>query len=97
MCSAGSRLLVQEPVFDKFIEKLKVRMKNLRLGSSLDKAFDMGAIIDPSQQKFIAEYVDGARKEGAEVRSRSHRLSAVFNKVRYISMFVPLLLIDCKM
>lgn len=42
-------------------------MKSLRLGSSLDKAMDMGAIIDPCQQNFIAEYVDDARKEGAEV------------------------------
>lgn len=67
VCSAGSRLLVQEPVFDKFIEKLKQRMKTLRIGSSLDKTLDMGAIIDPSQQKFVAEYVEDARKEGAEV------------------------------
>lgn len=67
VCSAGSRLLVQEPVFDKFIEKLKQRMKTLRIGTSLDKTLDMGAIIDPSQQKFVAEYVEDARKEGAEV------------------------------
>ncbi|KAK7074451.1 hypothetical protein SK128_023965, partial [Halocaridina rubra] len=67
VCSAGSRLLVQEPVFDKFMDKLKVRMRNLRLGVSLDKSLDMGAIIDPTQQKFIAEYVDNARKEGADV------------------------------
>ncbi|XP_069173387.1 aldehyde dehydrogenase family 16 member A1-like [Procambarus clarkii] len=67
VCSAGSRLLVQEPVFDRFIEKVKQRMKTLRMGSSLDKTMDMGAIIDPTQHKFIAEYVNYARKEGAEV------------------------------
>ncbi|KAG7173776.1 Aldehyde dehydrogenase family 16 member A1-like [Homarus americanus] len=67
VCCAGSRLLVQEPVFDKFIEKVKHRMKTLRLGSSLDKAVDMGAIIDPCQLKYIANYVDEARKDGAEV------------------------------
>nr|XP_053647103.1 aldehyde dehydrogenase family 16 member A1-like isoform X1 [Cherax quadricarinatus] len=67
VCSAGSRLLVQEPVFDRFIEKVKQRMKTLRLGSSLDKTMDMGAIIDETQQKFIAEYVDDAQKGGAEV------------------------------
>ncbi|XP_063608921.1 aldehyde dehydrogenase family 16 member A1-like [Penaeus indicus] len=67
VCSAGSRLLVQEPVYDKFIDKLKRRMEKMRLGSSLDKGYDMGAIIDPCQKKFIAEYVEDARKEGAEV------------------------------
>lgn len=40
----------------------------MRLGSSLDKVCDMGAIIDPCQKKYIAEYVEEARKEGAEVR-----------------------------
>ncbi|XP_064103990.1 aldehyde dehydrogenase family 16 member A1-like [Macrobrachium nipponense] len=67
VCSAGSRLLVQETVFSTFIDKLKLRMKSLRIGSSLDKTLDMGAVIDPCQQKFIAEYVEDARKEGAEV------------------------------
>ena len=67
VCSAGSRLLVQETVYSTFIDKLKMRMKTLRLGSSLDKALDMGAIIDPCQQKYISDYVEDARKEGAEV------------------------------
>lgn len=67
VCSAGSLLLVQEPIFDKFMEKLKQRMKTLRLGSSLDKTVDMGAIVDPCQQNYIAEYVDDARQEGAEI------------------------------
>lgn len=43
-------------------------MEKMRLGSSLDKVCDMGAIIDPCQKKYIAEYVEEARKEGAEVR-----------------------------
>ncbi|XP_068221481.1 aldehyde dehydrogenase family 16 member A1-like [Palaemon carinicauda] len=67
VCSAGSRLLVQESVFETFIKKLKLRMKSIRTGPSLEKTFDMGAIIDPCQQKFIAEYVEDAQKEGAEV------------------------------
>ena len=68
MCSAGSRLLVQEPIFDKFIKKLKERMTHLRLGDSLDKAIDMGALVDQSQIKSVSEFVDIARQEGAEVR-----------------------------
>lgn len=67
MCSAGSRLLVQETVTDKLIEKLKERMKHLRVGTSLDKCVDIGAIVDESQRKSIDEYVQEAKKEGAEV------------------------------
>lgn len=66
MCSAGSRLLVQETCADTLVSKLKERMKHLRLGNSLDKTIDMGAIVDPSQKKSVAALVDEARKDGAE-------------------------------
>lgn len=65
--SAGSRLLVQEPVFDKFIGKLKQRMQSLYVGDSLSKK-DMGAIVDSSHQQRIETYVSEAQREGAEVR-----------------------------
>ena len=49
VCSAGSRLLVQETVYAKMVAKIKERMTHLRLGDSLDKGIDMAAIVDPSQ------------------------------------------------
>jgi len=67
VCSAGSRLLVQQSVFDKLILKIKDRMSKLRLGPSLDKAIDMGPIVDESQRRTIEEYVEGARAEGSEI------------------------------
>ena len=42
VCCAGSRLLVQESVADRFVDKIKARMKTLRVGHSLDKCLDMG-------------------------------------------------------
>ena len=42
-------------------------MSHLRLGNSLDKCVDMGAIVDPSQKKSIDEYVQDAKNYGAEV------------------------------
>jgi len=67
VCSAGSKLLVQTTVFDKFIAKLKTRLGHFRIGNSLDKAVDMAAIVDDSQRKSIAEFVEEAKSEGAEV------------------------------
>ena len=67
VCSAGSKLLVQSTVFEKFIAKLKTRLGSFRIGSSLDKAVDMAAIVDESQRKSIAEFVEEARTEGADV------------------------------
>lgn len=48
VCCAGSRLLVQEAISEKFHNKLKRRMDGLRLGDPLDKCIDVGAIIDPA-------------------------------------------------
>eukprot|EP00051_Salpingoeca_urceolata_P026434 m.477280 g.477280 ORF g.477280 m.477280 type:complete len:849 (-) comp20800_c0_seq1:212-2758(-) len=67
VCSAGSRLLVQETVYDTIVAKIKERMSHLRLGDSLDKCIDMGAIVHPSQRDTIEEYVQSARDEGCEV------------------------------
>ncbi|XP_043230403.1 aldehyde dehydrogenase family 16 member A1-like [Amphibalanus amphitrite] len=67
VCSAGSKLLVQERVFEPMMAKLRSRMEKLRLGDSLDKALDMGAIVDESQRRSVKEYVDSAKEEGAEV------------------------------
>ena len=50
VCCAGSRLLVQESVYDKFIGKVNARMQNLRVGSPLDKSNDIGALVYPVQQ-----------------------------------------------
>jgi aldehyde dehydrogenase (NAD+) len=63
VCCAGSRLLVQEGIADRFHEKLKRRMDGLRLGDPLDKCIDVGAIIDSAQLANIRAMV-AANTEG---------------------------------
>lgn len=67
VCSAGSRLLVQETVFDQFIEKIKTRLTHFRIGPSLDKTIDMGAVVSEAQLATITEYVEDARNDGADI------------------------------
>jgi len=67
VCCAGSRLLLQESIAEKVIERLKKRMAKLRVGDPLDKSMDMGAIIDPIQKERISNLVEQGKKEGAEV------------------------------
>ena len=57
VCCAGSRLLVQEGTAPRFYEKLKRRMDGLRVGDPLDKAIDIGAIVDPIQLDTITRLV----------------------------------------
>ena len=59
VCCAGSRLLVQEGVADRFHDKLKRRMDGLRIGDPLDKCIDVGAVVDPIQLETITRMVDG--------------------------------------
>jgi aldehyde dehydrogenase (NAD+) len=65
VCCAGSRLLVQENIANRLIEKLRVRMEHLRIGDPLDKAVDIGAIVSPGQLKEIQRLVNQGVEEGA--------------------------------
>ncbi|TMK90360.1 MAG: aldehyde dehydrogenase family protein [Actinobacteria bacterium] len=65
VCCAGSRLLVQEPVFEELLEKLKVRLGTLRVGDPLDKNTDIGAINSRAQLEKIGELVARGVEEGA--------------------------------
>ena len=65
VCCAGSRLLVQEGVADRLLEKLRARMERLRVGAPLDKSIDMGAIVSPVQLERIVSLVAQGVSEGA--------------------------------
>src|SRR6266849_1935657 len=67
VCCAGSRLLVQEGVADRLTQKLRARMEKLRVGSPLDKAVDMGAIVAPVQLERIRGLVEQGVEEGAKM------------------------------
>ena len=67
VCCAGSRLLVQESIEERFLSKVRARMENLRLGSPLDKSMDIGALVDPVQQQCIYALVEAARAEGCTI------------------------------
>jgi aldehyde dehydrogenase (NAD+) len=66
VCCAGSRLLVQESVYDQVLESLRRRLATLRLGDPLDKNTDVGAINSPAQLAKIRELSDSGEAEGAE-------------------------------
>ena len=67
VCCAGSRLLVQESIADRFLDKVRRRMSLLRTGDSLDKGIDLGAVVDPVQHATIDRWVKIGLEEGAEI------------------------------
>jgi aldehyde dehydrogenase (NAD+) len=74
VCCAGSRLLVQESIYEQTIQKLKRRMSNLRVGDPLDKNTDIGAINSKAQLERIQELVRSGEEEGADVFQPECRL-----------------------
>jgi aldehyde dehydrogenase (NAD+) len=67
VCCAGSRLLVQESIAERFLDKLKRRLATLRLGDPLDKNTDIGAINSRDQLDKIKRLVGVGVEEGAEL------------------------------
>jgi aldehyde dehydrogenase (NAD+) len=65
VCCAGSRLLMQESIAEKLLGKIKSRMSTLRVGSPLDKAVDIGAIVARVQLERIERLVKQGVAEGA--------------------------------
>jgi aldehyde dehydrogenase (NAD+) len=74
VCCAGSRLLIQESVFEEVVAKLWRRMSLLRLGDPLDKNTDIGAINSAEQLQRIEALVAAGEDEGAVRRSVSCEL-----------------------
>lgn len=67
VCCAGSRLFVQESVYDEVLAKLKKRMDHLIVGDPLDKNTDIGAINSKTQLATIKKYLKVGKDEGAEM------------------------------
>src|SRR5262245_40127642 len=74
VCCAGSRLFVQESVYEDVLRKLKRRMGTLRVGDPLDKNTDVGAINSRQQLDKITELVRAGEEEGADIYQPPCRL-----------------------
>jgi alpha-ketoglutaric semialdehyde dehydrogenase len=73
-CTAASRVVVHDKVYDQFVEKLAGRAKKLRVGNGLDEKVDMGPSISASQRETVETYVKIGKDEGASVVAGGNRL-----------------------
>ncbi len=67
VCSAGSRLLVHEKIYDRFVNGLAERARKMRIGNPLDPASEMGAQISKTQFERIMTYIEAGKREGASL------------------------------
>jgi aldehyde dehydrogenase (NAD+) len=73
VCAAGSRLLVEASVRDQLMEKVLARAGKMVAGDPLDPRTRLGALVSKVQMERVLEYVAGARKEGATLRTGGER------------------------
>ncbi|HMM92002.1 aldehyde dehydrogenase family protein [Bradyrhizobium sp.] len=74
VCSAGSRVLVQESAYDEVVERIAARARSLRIGDPLDRSTALGPVISEKQMKSILDYVDIGRQEGASLVTGGERV-----------------------
>ena len=74
VCSAGSRLLLQEGIKDAVLEKVQAIARTMQPGDPLDAATRMGAIVDETQMKRVLGYIDAGRNDGASIRFGGRRV-----------------------
>ena len=74
-CTATSRVIVEEGIADRFVERLVARSKKVRVGSGLDASTDMGPAVDKSQLETNLKYVEIGKGERASLASGGRRLA----------------------
>lgn len=74
VCSAGSRIFVQEGIYDKFVAELKEAFENVIVGRPWEDGIQMGTQINQRQLDKVLEYVEIGKKEGATVLTGGYKL-----------------------
>ncbi|OIN12227.1 aldehyde dehydrogenase [Oceanisphaera psychrotolerans] len=77
VCIAGSRLYVQDSIYDEFMPLLTAAAANMQPGNPLDPATRMGAMVDASQYQRVQDYITLARKEGMKLLTGESSASPV--------------------
>ncbi|MFX6869038.1 aldehyde dehydrogenase family protein, partial [Acinetobacter baumannii] len=68
VCNAGSRLVVEESVKDRVVEKVMAVGGAIKVGDPLDPATEMGAMVDDRHTRRVMDYIEKGVAEGARLR-----------------------------
>ena len=75
-CTAASRVVVHEKVYDSFVEQFVRRTRALRVGSGMDEGVQMGPVVSEGQLETVMKYVAIGQQEGAKLATGGHRLES---------------------
>jgi betaine-aldehyde dehydrogenase len=93
ICSAGTRLIIEESIHDAFVDALVKRVKNIKLGSGFDENTEMGPLISAAHLEKVTQYVENGLKEGAALAVGGGRPDDP--KLQSGFFYLPTVLTDC--
>lgn len=91
VCCAGSRVFVQESIYDKFVEKLVKHFEDLKVGDPTDPTTVMGSQINEAQVERILKYINIGLEEGGKIAVGGERLGGDLAKGAFMK---PTLIVD---
>lgn len=74
-CTATSRVIVEDAIYDKFLAALIERTKKLKVGNGMEAGIDIGPCVDQGQLDTVLKYIEIGKQEAGEPRCGGHRLS----------------------
>lgn len=73
-CEGGTRLLVQESIYDEFTSKLKEKIEKMKIGDPMDKGNDNGPVVSKKQFESVMNYIEIGKKEGAKILTGGNKV-----------------------
>jgi alpha-ketoglutaric semialdehyde dehydrogenase len=84
-CTATSRAIVEEPIYDQFMEQLLDRASKLKIGNGLDSDVDVSPLSNESQLQKVLEYIGIGAEEGARLAYGGHALTGgIYDEGYYV-------------
>lgn len=74
-CTATSRAIIEEAIFEDFVKLLVEKTRKLRVGNGMEKGVDIGPCVDEGQMKTVLRYIDVGKKEGGKILCGGNRLT----------------------
>jgi len=74
-CTATSRAIVEEAIYDRFVAAVAERARKLKVGNGMEPGIDMGPCVDQAQMETVLRYIETGRKESGEPTCGGHRLT----------------------
>lgn len=74
-CTASSRIIVTEGIYDRFVEAMIERVKKIKVGSALEQGVDVGPVVSQAQLEQDLKYIEVGKEEGARLACGGERVS----------------------